>query len=193
MGGICNVIQTSWPQYPLAPKKRPVSHWKNWRTEPVWTPHISERSNVAAGIRIYRPSPASRRALGISPRALFNCGTLDEPDYARLIAFACSTLITNFSAYTILSFRGILGSFLMERITVAEIDSIAELYLAEVTYEAVPETIPSPDGAYCGYGIAAVHQGKRHKVRLSLMPGCHDEPAAGRNDCPYPDRKPGPL
>ena len=105
------------------------------------------------------------------PRALFNCGTLDEPDYARLIAFACSTIpyYEFLSVYDPLFLGEFLGSFLMERITVAEIDSIAELYLAEVTYEAVPETIPSPDGAYCGYGIAAVHQGKRHKVRLSLM------------------------
>lgn len=123
-----------------------------------WNPNLQTLARIAT-------------ALGISPRALFNCGTLDEPDYARLIAFACSTIpyYEFLSVYDPLFLGEFLGSFLMERITVAEIDSIAELYLAEVTYEAVPETIPSPDGAYCGYGIAAVHQGKRHKVRLSLM------------------------
>lgn len=123
-----------------------------------WNPNLQTLARIAT-------------ALGISPRALFNCGTLDEPDYARLIAFACSTIpyYEFLSVYDPLFLGEFLGSFLMERITMAEIDSIAELYLAEVTYEAVPETIPSPDGAYCGYGIAAVHQGKRHKVRLSLM------------------------
>lgn len=170
MGGICNVIQTSWPQYPLAPKKGPSLTGRTAYRASLDTSHIGKiergcwNPNLQTLARI-------ATALGISPRALFNCGTLDEPDYARLIAFACSTIpyYEFLSVYDPLFLGEFLGSFLMERITVAEIDSIAELYLAEVTYEAVPETIPSPDGAYCGYGIAAVHQGKRHKVRLSLM------------------------
>lgn len=110
-------------------------------------------------------------ALGISPRALFNCGTLDEPDYARLIGFASSTIpyYEFLSVYDPLFLGEFLGSFLMERITVEEIDSIAEQYLAEITYEAVPETILSADGSYCGYGIAAVHQGKLQQIRLSLL------------------------
>lgn len=77
MGGICNVIQTSWPQYPLAAEKRPVSHWKNWRTEPVWTPsHIGkiERgcwnpnlqtlARIATGSRYFPSRPVQLRHAG---------------------------------------------------------------------------------------------------------------------------------
>ena len=73
-----------------------------------WNPSLQTLARIAT-------------ALGISPRALFNCGTLDEPDYARLIAFACSTIpyYEFLSVYDPLFLGEFLGSFLMERITVA--------------------------------------------------------------------------
>lgn len=71
-----------------------------------WNPNLQTLARIAT-------------ALGISPRALFNCGTLDEPDYARLIAFACSTIpyYEFLSVYDPLFLGEFLGSFLMERIT----------------------------------------------------------------------------
>ena len=73
-----------------------------------WNPNLQTLARIAT-------------ALGISPRALFNCGTLDEPDYARLIAFACSTIpyYEFLSVYDPLFLGEFLGRFLMERITVA--------------------------------------------------------------------------
>lgn len=123
-----------------------------------WNPNLQTLTRIAA-------------ALGTTPHSLFNCGTLDEPDYAWLIGFASSTIpyYDFLSVYDPLFLGEFLGSFLMERITVEEIDIIAAQYLSEVLYEAVPETVRTEDGAHCGYALAAVHKGKGQKTRLSML------------------------
>ena len=123
-----------------------------------WNPNLQTLARIAA-------------ALHVSPRSLFNCGTLDEPDYARLIGFANSTIpyYEFFSVYDPLFLGEFLGSFLMERITVEEIDAIADQYLSEVTYEAMSESVETENGRYDGYGIAVVHPGKLQKVRLAVF------------------------
>lgn len=123
-----------------------------------WNPNLQTIARIA-------------EALQVSPRSLFNCGTLDEPDYARLIGFAHSTIpyYEFFSVYDPLFLGEFLGSFLMERITVEEIDMIADQYLSEIVYEAVAEPVETEDGRYESYGIAAVHPGKEKDVRLALF------------------------